>query len=371
MMQNTDMDGLGLPQDQVMLYCRPAFHSQFDFLTKQVLDECHLGYILAPPGTGKSTTAAAFALTVDIRMWIVTWIHVTVHQGWWCVRLVGDKRLCLSITVADLDEVLQLKDDRHNHLVLVDGWTLDDSNSQLTTKCMRWFLFTDATMKRRLSFICSVASRGKIHEEEDIRSRALEFVVESWTLEEYLDATMDDVFFSYVSPYLDVAQTPPVDRAAVVTSKYYYAGGSCRYMFCFSTADVMGKLLAAVSAMSDIGATATVGQRSSISINRLFAMFRSTTGGHVTPVISQYAATTIGIQCGPEAIKKFMTTLQESSNPALNGWMLEIAFFANLRNGGMTTVDAAGNTLDKWPEASIVVSDGVPTHSPNRSRRLD
>ncbi|KAG7377563.1 hypothetical protein PHYPSEUDO_011483 [Phytophthora pseudosyringae] len=94
-------------------------------------------------------------------------------------------------------------------------------------------------------------------------------------------------------------------------------------------------------------------------------MFPSTTTEiPVTPVISQYAATTIGIQCGPEAIKKFMTTLQESSNPALNGWMLEIVFFASLRNGGVTTVDdAAGNTLDKWSKASIVVSDGVPTLS--------
>ncbi|KAG7377564.1 hypothetical protein PHYPSEUDO_011484 [Phytophthora pseudosyringae] len=259
MLEQTDMDGLGLTQDQLMLTCRPAFHSQFDFLTKQVLDEGHVGYILGPPGTGKSTTAAAFALTVDIKMWIVTWIHVTVHQGWWCVRLVGDERQCVSITVADLDEVLQLKEDRHNHLVFVDGWTLDDSYTQLTTKCMLWFLYEDATMKRRLSFICSVASRSKIHEEEDIRSRASEFTVQSWTLEEYLDATEDDAFFNYVSPYLDVEQTSPVDRAAVVTSKYYYAGGSCRYMFCFSTADVKKKLLAAVSALSDIGATATVG----------------------------------------------------------------------------------------------------------------
>jgi hypothetical protein len=65
MLQNTDMDGLGLPQDQVMLYCRPAFHSQFDFLSEQVLGEGHLGCILGPPGSGKSITAAAFALSVD------------------------------------------------------------------------------------------------------------------------------------------------------------------------------------------------------------------------------------------------------------------------------------------------------------------
>jgi hypothetical protein len=153
---------------------------------------------------------------------MVTWIHVTVHQGWWCVRLVGDeRRQCASITAANLDEVLQLKDDRNNHLVLVDGWTSDDTYTQLTSKCIQWLLYEDATMQRRLSFICSVASRGQIHEEEDIRSRASEFVVESWTLDEYLEATTDGDLFSYVLPYLDVAQTAPVDPAAVVTPKYY------------------------------------------------------------------------------------------------------------------------------------------------------
>jgi hypothetical protein len=37
------------------------------------------------------------------------------------------------------------------------------------------------------------------------------------------------------------------------------------------------------------------------------------------------------------------------------------SIFASLQNGGVATVDAAGNTLDKWPQARIVVSDGVPT----------
>jgi KaiC/GvpD/RAD55 family RecA-like ATPase len=42
-----------------------------------------LGWILGPPGTGKSTTALAFASTLDKKDWIVTWIHLSQSK---CVR---------------------------------------------------------------------------------------------------------------------------------------------------------------------------------------------------------------------------------------------------------------------------------------------
>ncbi|KAK1933632.1 hypothetical protein P3T76_011846 [Phytophthora citrophthora] len=310
----------------------PVLHAkfEFDFLAKNVLDNGHLSYILGPPGTGKSSTAAAFALTVNRELWVVTWIHVTDYEGFYCVGLVGNKRQCVLTSAEDLDKVLLLEEDTQHHLVLVDGWTEDCS--LLTTKCMRWFLYPDTTMKRRLSFICSVASRYKNYKQEDLRSKALEFQVESWTLEEYISATEDDEFFSQVSPFLDVS---PVNRAAVVASKYYHAGGCCRYMFTFSTADVKEKLLAAVSTLSGfLGSSSPV-------INRLFGMFRPPNGWLVQPVISRVLV-----------------------RRCLNGWGLDLAFFASLRNDSVTTVDAAGNTMDKWPKANrIAVSDGVPTLS--------
>ncbi|DAZ93975.1 TPA: hypothetical protein N0F65_005486 [Lagenidium giganteum] len=67
-----------------MLYCRPTFHHQFEFLHDKVLRK----------GTGKSATAIAFASTVDRSEWIVTWIHVSkTMKTWRCVRLIGDESL--------------------------------------------------------------------------------------------------------------------------------------------------------------------------------------------------------------------------------------------------------------------------------------
>ncbi|KAI3655887.1 hypothetical protein MP638_006821 [Amoeboaphelidium occidentale] len=58
--------GAGLPvSNKLVLYCRPQFHKQFEFLQKTVCEDAALGYILGPPGTGKSTTTLAFASTLN------------------------------------------------------------------------------------------------------------------------------------------------------------------------------------------------------------------------------------------------------------------------------------------------------------------
>ena len=54
----------GLPSDKLILYCRPTFHYQFTFLRERVINNSRLGWILGPPGTGKSTTALSFASTL-------------------------------------------------------------------------------------------------------------------------------------------------------------------------------------------------------------------------------------------------------------------------------------------------------------------
>ncbi|KAG3184463.1 hypothetical protein PC128_g13706 [Phytophthora cactorum] len=334
---------------------------QFEFLREKVLKEGHLGWVLGPSGTGKSTTAMAFALTVDRDEWVVTWIHVDNNLSWRYVRLIGDERKTRIIDITELEEVLQFDDDSKHHLVLVDGWTAAESFTKLTITCAEWFLQKDVVMQRRLAFICSVAARGKVREDMEIVTRAMECQVWSWTLDEYLDATSDDTFFNDMLPYLDDSAS---DRSAMVETKYFYAGGSCRYMFYYNTTDVVEKLSSAVDSLNDAATTATNGPRSLSSINRLFAMFKRPFGaGAVAPVISRYAATTIAVKSGPDAIKKFMSTLRDNSNPALNGWMLEIFFFSSIRNGGLEIVDAAGNQIDKWDQSPVVVSDRIPVLS--------
>lgn len=93
----------------------------------------------------------------------------------------------------------------------------------------------------------------------EILTRAKEFHVWLWTLNEYLNAIKDDEVLQSVSQCLDARAVLPdeeMSRATMVESKYYYAGGSYRYMCHFSTATVATKLSDAVDSLND---SATVG----------------------------------------------------------------------------------------------------------------
>ncbi|KAH9084554.1 hypothetical protein Ae201684P_001796 [Aphanomyces euteiches] len=345
LLEQQDADKSGLLPVRMKLYCRPIFHRQFEFLRDEVLSKGHLGWILGPTGTGKSTTAMAFMSTLNRSEWMVTWIHV--GKIWRCVRLIGDERKSRFFQVSDLDEVLMDDDTRH-HVVLVDGWTASEGFDELTGNA------SDGSSKEK-----------KVQEDLEFVTGAKELFVWSWTLEEYLNAINDDEVFEMVSQNLDapavLTKKKTMTRAVMVESKYYYAGGSCRYMFQFNTETVATKLSDAVDALDDAKNDATSGQRSSLSINRLSGMFkRPNDVGAVYPVISQYAGTLIAVKCGPKAIKRFMSTRRDSSNPALNGWMLEMVFFASLRNGGLDLIDAAGNVIEKWNQSDLIIGDKIP-----------
>ena len=91
------MDESGLPPVRRMLYCRPTFHSQFEFLDERVLQESHLGWILGPPGVGKSATAMAFASTVNRSEWIVTFVISLVPYSQDMSTNVRSRGFCFTI----------------------------------------------------------------------------------------------------------------------------------------------------------------------------------------------------------------------------------------------------------------------------------
>jgi hypothetical protein len=84
--------------------------------------------------------------------------------------------------------------------------------------------------------------------EEDKQDKVEEFFVGSWKLEEYQSAIMEDGFFLNIKKYLDsngsldsnsLIETVTETRTDLVISKFYFAGVSARYMFSFSTDEVI------------------------------------------------------------------------------------------------------------------------------------
>jgi hypothetical protein len=76
----------------------------------------------------------------------------------------------------------------------------------------------------------------------------------SWNLDEYKSAIKNDDFFDSIKDYLDanINTKEKPSNEDLIESKFYYAGGSSRYMFTFSTSVVIDRLKSAIISCHDL-----------------------------------------------------------------------------------------------------------------------
>ncbi|KAJ3246004.1 hypothetical protein HDU77_009129 [Chytriomyces hyalinus] len=343
----------GLKPTKLVLFCRKLFHDQFKFLRERVMRDSRFGWILGPPGTGKSTTSLAFVSVMPIEFpeWTVTWIHLSRFALPVCVRFVKRQKWTYKINDTDLHELRALLDEvEGNHMVFLDGFvTADNAHMAIQKWCNAWL--RDGIEKRRLVVVCSMSSRGSTNMDEDAVYCVEEFFVYSWALEEYLEAAMHPAFMNSVQPNLDssalaVADGPrfPVVPQESIMSKYHLAGGSSRFMFGYNTAEVIASLQISVMAVAakdvSVYLKGFVGDQSDNVVNRLFSCYLKNPTSLIertkTVVVSKYAVTLLGIREGPNLIRSLADTTGHHGNTALDGWFFESWFFASLRKGGLT-----------------------------------
>ncbi|KAK5665313.1 hypothetical protein QVD99_008145 [Batrachochytrium dendrobatidis] len=330
----------GLSTKKLILYCRPTFHEQFSFLREKVIDNGVLGWILGPPGTGKSTTVLAFSSTLDKNDWVVTWIHLYIDCYPVCVRLEGDSKKSQEIYDSNIDklfDILHKVDESKQHIVFIDGYT---SNGQkhidVQQACYSWL--EEDREKRRLVVVCSMSSRYKAKLEEDMLLNLKQFNVYSWKEEEYIHAVQNDEFFNHVKAVLDSDLQIDSSREDLVRSKLYFAGASARCMFLFATKDVIQQTYGLVTFVNDIFpyVKGTIGDQSNnVSICRVM----------------------LAIKAGPDLIRKLVKATRHDGNPSMNGWMLEMWFFASLRYDGVNLFDENDNEFQTWPASNFKTLD--------------
>lgn len=356
----------GLESEKLVLYCRPTFHDQFKFFNDRVINEGALGWILGPPGTGKSTTALSFASTLDKKKWSVTWIHLSRHLDPVCVRLEGDWKKSRRISYGEIDELFDILtriDLSKKHIVFVDGYVSNGyKHIHVSNACYRW-LQNDRD-KRRLAMICSMSSRYKAKPEEDKILKLETFYVYSWKEEEYLDAIRNPDFFSNVKNVLDTdlsndASATPED---LMRSKLYFAGASARWMFLFPTKTIIEQTNESVAAVDDIirYIEGRVGDQSNNVVNRLFSLRLDKPGSVFSrkiSIISRFAALSLAIKAGPDLIRNLANATHHYKNPSMDGWMLEMWFFSSLAHGGVQVLDKNGNEIDHWQDSDVHTLD--------------
>jgi len=115
----------------------------------------------------------------------------------------------------------------------------------------------------RIVTCCSLATLGKTKHEDQIANHVAMFHVPSWTNDEYLAAIEDNAFYQTVKKNLDAQHvllskmlqveegvadnednslSIAEEKKQALVSKYYFAGGSCHFMFQYPTNDVIEDL---------------------------------------------------------------------------------------------------------------------------------
>jgi hypothetical protein len=232
-------------RDQI-LFKRQSFLNQMKFLEERVITAEKRGWILGPPGTGKSVAAFAFARQLATKEgWVSSWVKFDTVIPLYCIRFVGDTWSSCKITdysdVTELFDTGDTGDTARKHAVFVDGYRSGQHCTDTFLAHTRVWWNSDMD-KRRLVIIASMA----IHPRKSLDFEGHEeiFFEESWDKREYIMACSKAEMLNSVKANLDASllcdadvTNPSVDD--LISAKFYYAGGSARLMFCYNTATVI------------------------------------------------------------------------------------------------------------------------------------
>ena len=371
----------GIPNDtDILLFRRAEFDKQLDFLHNEVLVNKSLGWIIGPPGTGKSMATFHFAVDLAEQNFRVTWIRLTRLFFPVCVMLKGKSRMELTVReTSQIGKVLKSNTRSDSlHVVIIDGYVSGNvAHTAVFSECAEWYL--PYTEQKRVIVVSCLSSRGKSNLSEDLTLRISPHFVSSWLRPDYETALQNPAFFDSVKTAFsmkyslsETGELLPTCEAQdnssasdLIENKYFYAGGCSRYMFQTQTDKVIEHLTESVAAVSDVCSYLfnSAGDCSDTVINRLFSSFGSGSE-RTTLIVSGFAARQLAIKEGPCTIERIANFLSTENNPSLQGWMFEMMFFARLRACSLKLVYRSSSLVFDQVKGNLVGFDpSLPSQS--------
>ena len=294
-----------------------------------------LGWILGPPGTGKSVGAFAFAASVDRVEWTIMWVQFS-RDGIPSISIFeGDYKYTAPCSLEMLLGLISLRAQTgvKNSLLILDGYLRSEVNHQHVLQQATGWRNMDKD-RRRLVVASSLSSRGKFSEGEDIANSVQEHIVPSWIFQEYLAALQIPELAESVYRFLDTTPGKPLQEA--IEDKFYYAGGCARYMFEYSSEVVKSRIEDAVRTLPIQLSEAffMMSWRAGTAINLLVGLLPGK-GGWFEFFVSSYAASCIAERVTPPALKSMLSALRDDVSGSGAGSMFETMLCSQLRSGGL------------------------------------
>jgi hypothetical protein len=381
------LQGSGLLENSansVMIFRRKTFDDMFKFLRDDVIAGGCAGRVYGPPGTGKSLAILAFSSTLLEQGWKVTWLHFSDRNKFECIRFLQDRKMTTFFVAADLDLILNEREETNSkHLMIVDGirdLRTFPVHQECARKCRDWYQSNARVETATVQFVenSSMGALDYNSEETDRILRVRKFCMFSWELEDFISAVQQETFRDQIMVNLDtdVSESDTEDEEqfdgsdsqkknianvdALIKAKFFFSGGSARYMFSYKTNDVKESICAPVDSEPDVTRllSGILRATSSYSTHRLANCFPHpnpvVSTSCICTVVSRFAADLLAIKAGPDVIEVLANSLQQDMNPSMEGWIFEMLFFSRLRHGEVRFKDKAGKP-NSWPKAEKIL----------------
>ena len=344
--------GIGRADEDTHKFVREGFRKQIDFVLNRIIGEQYCGLIFGQPGTGKSLATYFVAGTLCRDEWTVVWIHVLSEKvmqserSCSCVVLQKSRKLTACFDMEDLTSLLRSGSvlfSEGKEILVFDGFTSDPVYSKLHDATFFWW--KEDNINRRLIHVSSMATMAGRKPSKLLQVGIVSLAQFSWTLEEAKLAMKNSGFAKNVSKFLDADPEPGQTSLEKLESKFFYAGGSARYLFQMTTAEVKREIdssLESVAHIKDLQ-DLCMGVFSKTTAHSLLNVYDM----QVREIISAYAACRIAFVLGPGYLRSLASSPLFSGIPYMKGGFLEIFFFANAKTGKIPLRDKFG-TIIVW-----------------------
>ena len=362
--------GLVAPRaaDKMVLYCRREVRALWAFVQKETIEENATVIIVGPPGTGKSLATLCFVARLDPSEWNVVWIHF----GWL-------KSSCLSMAsgaywkrIDDLSTFVVPRVAKTKLLVCLDGYKANEHLNFLSGT------LGGLTKDERLLVCSAMATAGNLKEEDVELERIRVFSMHSWTLADYEAAVADAALYAQVVSKLDASsvvsavhddgdedeqeeeeetsEAEKKKKKLALARKFYYAGGSCRFMFQRTTEQVKQTLQRAIGNISNpadlIVYCCGVWQHDAIK-----ALYGMAGGGGGRFPVSAYAAALFAQASEAKTIALLAWRLHTSERSPADGPLLEWLLLASVWPTRAVKLVGADGATDELPIAPVLAFD--------------